>query len=66
MANKKIVIDGCEHCPLKEVQRIPVIIDGRNVYYVCQHPHIEGADVTEAVDDHVIYGDCPLIDDPEE
>ena len=58
--NKKIVIDSCEHCPLKESETIPVLVDGRTIYYTCRHAHTDGMDINDAVDSRIIHPECPL------
>lgn len=58
--NKKIVIDSCEHCPLRGREVLPVTVDGRTVYDTCRHPHTDGMDVSIEVLSDIIHPDCPL------
>jgi len=51
---KKIVVDSCEHCPLKEQALEP-----NRVYYLCMHPETEYRDIGYM---HSIPSWCPLED----
>lgn len=59
MLNKIIVVDGCEHCPLREQQYDP--IDGD--HHICTHPSVDGMVVDAAVYHEQIDVECPLVDE---
>jgi len=60
MTNRKIVIDGCENCPLMDRVTLPVVVDGKTIYDTCRHPATDGMDVSDAVIDKIIDRNCPL------
>lgn len=66
MRTKKIVIDSCEQCPLREHRIFPLVIGGKEVYDVCQHVFTYDMDITNAITLKVIHPDCSLEDNSSE
>ena len=51
--SKKIVVDSCYHCPLRESYPLKEAI----TVYVCRHAHTDGMEI---LDTSTIHPNCPL------
>ena len=62
MTVKKMLVESCKHCPLRDHMIFPLFMDGKEMYDVCQHAFTYDMDITNAVTLEVIHPDCPLDD----